>query len=98
MAAGGGVSSAADKAAWWKQRVKLDQRMAALLQQMDARWLGPWRCLLVQPPAERGVEAAAAAAAVDFVAEFFDCVLGEWVMAMVLMAGALAAGLLPDGP
>lgn len=33
----------ADKSAWWRQRLALDQRMADLLKHLDAAWLGPWR-------------------------------------------------------
>jgi separase len=76
MAASSSISSSAGRTAWWAQRVQLDQRMAALLQQMDKQWLGAWRCLLL-PPAEPEVAAAAAAAAADYVAEFFSGVLDE---------------------
>ena len=31
--------------AWWRKRVALDLRMAALLAHLDTRWLGPWRCV-----------------------------------------------------
>jgi hypothetical protein len=72
----GSLSTAAQKAKWWQQRLALDARMAALLQQLDKGWLGAWRCLLMQP-AQQQVEAAAAAAAAGFVAEYFDFVLGK---------------------
>ena len=32
-----------DKSAWWRKRLLLDQRMAALLQHLDDAWLGPWK-------------------------------------------------------
>lgn len=35
--------TSADKAAWWRQRLDLDRRMAALLHQLDDDWLGPWK-------------------------------------------------------
>ena len=35
--------TSADKAAWWRQRLMLDQRMAALLHHFSHDWLGPWR-------------------------------------------------------
>jgi len=33
----------ADKTAWWRKRLELDQRMATLLQHLDEDWLGPWK-------------------------------------------------------
>lgn len=33
----------ADKAAWWRQRLLLDERMAALLHHFSHHWLGPWK-------------------------------------------------------
>ena len=36
-------SIAAQRMSWWRQRLKLDERMAKLLQVMDEHWLGPWR-------------------------------------------------------
>ena len=39
------VLTSADKAAWWRQRLMLDQRMAALLHCFSHDWLGPWRCV-----------------------------------------------------
>jgi hypothetical protein len=65
------LNTAAQKAKWWQQRLALDARMAALLQQLDKGWLGAWRCLLMQP-GQQQVEAAAAAAAAGFVAEYFE--------------------------
>lgn len=35
--------TSADKTAWWRQRMALDQRMADLLKHLDLAWLGPWR-------------------------------------------------------
>ncbi len=35
--------TAADKSAWWRKRLALDQRMAGLLQHLDDDWLGPWK-------------------------------------------------------
>ena len=43
MKADGSPMTSADKAAWWRKRLALDQRMAALLQHMDDDWLGPWK-------------------------------------------------------
>lgn len=77
-ASSGTLSTSAGKAAWWQQRVKLDQRMAGLVQQLDQQWLGPWRCLLMQP-VQAAVEQAATAAGQAVVSEHFDSVLGEWV-------------------
>lgn len=70
------LDTTAGKARWWKQRLDQDKRMAGVLQQLDQQWLGPWRCLLMQP-GPPAVEAAAAAASQAFVAEQFDCVLGK---------------------
>lgn len=36
-------AAAAQRAAWWRQRLALDERMAALLHTLDHDWLGPWR-------------------------------------------------------
>lgn len=72
----GSLSTPAGKSAWWQQRVQLDQRMARLVQQLDQTWLGPWRCLLMQP-GQAAVERAAAAAGQAIVSEHFDSVLGE---------------------
>lgn len=35
--------TSADKTAWWRQRLALDERMAALLQHFSADWLGCWK-------------------------------------------------------
>lgn len=32
------------RSAWWRARAALDARLRALLQRLDADWLGPWRC------------------------------------------------------
>ncbi|CAE6181743.1 unnamed protein product [Arabidopsis arenosa] len=32
---------------WWKKRKKLDHRLGILLRNLEASWLGPWRCLLL---------------------------------------------------
>ncbi|KXZ45338.1 hypothetical protein GPECTOR_56g435 [Gonium pectorale] len=45
-------SSQSLKAKWWKTRTSLDQSVKALLQDLDQKCLGPWRCLL-QPVASR---------------------------------------------
>ena len=34
---------AAQRMHWWRQRLQLDQRMAALLRDLDSGWLGAWR-------------------------------------------------------
>lgn len=75
MAAGSSLKTDAQKRTWWKQRVDQDQRMAQIVQQLDEDWLGPWRCLLMQPPRPTA-EAAAAAAAEEILSEHF-CALGE---------------------
>ena len=61
--------------AWWRQRLRLEARMAALLLRLDGEWLGPWRCLLAAPPPPAAC-AAAAAAAQGFLNECFDFVDG----------------------
>jgi cytochrome c551/c552 len=75
MAAGSSLKTDAQKRMWWQQRVRQDQRMAQIVQQLDVDWLGPWRCLLMQPQ-RSAAEAAAAAAAADILSEHF-CALGE---------------------
>ncbi|XP_010448796.1 PREDICTED: separase isoform X2 [Camelina sativa] len=32
---------------WWKKRKKLDHRLGIFLRNIEASWLGPWRCLLL---------------------------------------------------
>ncbi|EOA19088.1 hypothetical protein CARUB_v10007755mg [Capsella rubella] len=32
---------------WWKKRKKLDHRLGIFLRNLEASWLGPWRCLLL---------------------------------------------------
>lgn len=66
------------KAAWWTKRLALDQRMHALLQHVAHDWLGPWRCLLVQPPDGVAQAAALRAEAASFVTEHFEFVFGEY--------------------
>lgn len=61
---------------WWKQRLALDERMAGLLRQLDQEWLGPWRCLVMQP-GQQQTEWAATEAAQEFVTEHFEFVFGE---------------------
>ena len=39
----GQEGAAAQRMAWWRHRLGLDQRMAALLRSLDDSWLGPWR-------------------------------------------------------
>lgn len=46
VAASMSVSSKAQKTAWWRARLGLDERLRALLQHLDASRLGPWRCAL----------------------------------------------------
>ena len=43
MKADAPLVTSADKTAWWRKRLALDQRMAALLQHLDDDWLGPWK-------------------------------------------------------
>ena len=43
MKADAPLVTSADKTAWWRKRLELDQRMAALLQHLDEDWLGPWK-------------------------------------------------------
>lgn len=38
------LGSKEGRVGWWKRRVELDQRMEALLDMMQGRMLGPWRC------------------------------------------------------
>ena len=33
----------AQRSAWWRARLALDGRLRALLERLDAAWLGPWR-------------------------------------------------------
>ncbi|KAF8065905.1 SF3B4 [Scenedesmus sp. PABB004] len=88
---GAGASSAGAK--WWRQRFALDARMAGLVAQLDGAWLGPWRCLLMQPR-EPAVEAAAAAAAAAFVADCFEFVFEETPRRLLCqLAAALLARL-----
>ena len=44
MKADAPLVTSADKTAWWRKRLELDQRMAVLLQHLDEDWLGPWKC------------------------------------------------------
>ncbi|KAL9818505.1 Separase [Arabidopsis thaliana] len=32
---------------WWKKRKKLNHRLGIFLRNLEASWLGPWRCLLL---------------------------------------------------
>ncbi len=43
MKADAPLMTSADKTAWWRKRLELDQRMAALLQHLADDWLGPWK-------------------------------------------------------
>ena len=43
MKADAPLVTSAEKTAWWRKRLELDQRMAALLQHLDEDWLGPWK-------------------------------------------------------
>lgn len=76
MAAGDTLHTNAEKRGWWAQRLAQDQRVALLVQQLDAQWLGAWRCLILQPQ-QPTAQAAAAAAARAIVSEHF-CVLGGY--------------------
>ena len=38
------TSSKGQKAAWWRARLGLDDRLRALLEGLDSRCLGPWLC------------------------------------------------------
>ena len=64
------VDTPARRKAWWNARLALDARLAAMLQRLDAAWLGAWRALLRgeppagSPAAQRAHAADAAAAAV----------------------------------
>ena len=66
----------AAKAAWWERRFALDKRVASLLRRLDRGWLGPWGCLLAQPPAGAARAGELLAAARGFVAEQFEFVYG----------------------
>ncbi|PRW58029.1 Regulator of spindle pole body duplication [Chlorella sorokiniana] len=35
---------------WWRARLALEDRLAALVRHLDSSWLGPWRCLLLGEP------------------------------------------------
>jgi hypothetical protein len=71
------LTTAADKAAWWKQRLQLDQRMQQVLVELGGEWLGPWRCLLMQPPGEQQLVVACGEQARLFVAQNCELVTGE---------------------
>jgi separase len=74
-AAGAASGSGGDaKARWWRARLALDKRLAALQRDMSARWLGAWRCLLGASLGSYGQEfaAAARAAAGRFLEEHFE--------------------------
>jgi hypothetical protein len=70
------LASGKDKAAWWRTRLALDERLAALLQRAGRGWLGPWRCLLAQPAESPAREAELRQVAAAFVAEHFDFIFG----------------------
>ncbi|KAK9822647.1 hypothetical protein WJX81_003434 [Elliptochloris bilobata] len=57
----------AQRSAWWRTRLALDTRLRALQERLDVAWLGPWRCLLLGPPADpamaQALRTASAAAA-----------------------------------
>ena len=80
------LATAADKASWWKQRLQLDQRMQQLLGELGGGWLGPWRCLLMQPPQQQQLVVACREQARVFVAHNFELVTGEGA-GMVWCAG-----------
>lgn len=78
MAGSAALSSDADKGAWWRARIALDERVAALLSRVRRGWLGPWRCLLAAPAGRGGGGGGALLeAAAGFVGEHFDFVFGE---------------------
>jgi hypothetical protein len=79
MQCGAAASTAEQRSSWWRQRISQDSRLQQLLAQVDRFWLGPWRCLLMHSRPWH-VEQAGAAAAEAFVAECFDCVLGEYLV------------------
>jgi hypothetical protein len=76
MRGAAGLASEKDKATWWRTRLALDERLAALLQHAGRDWLGPWRCLLAQPAGSAEREAELQQAAAALVAEQFDFVFG----------------------
>ena len=76
MAGSGALTADADKTAWWRARIALDERLAALLAHAGGDWLGPWRCLLAAPAAGGARRRALRGAAVGFVAEHFEFVFG----------------------
>ena len=47
------TSSKAEKAAWWRARLGLDQRLSTLLEGLDSRCLGPWLCAVSPFPFPR---------------------------------------------
>ncbi|CAI7868110.1 unnamed protein product, partial [Closterium sp. NIES-53] len=52
MAAGASAASKESKAAWWKWRLTLDERLQVMLRGMERQLLGPWAFLLLGQPSE----------------------------------------------
>ncbi|KAG6557376.1 hypothetical protein Mapa_001306 [Marchantia paleacea] len=46
------VATPEEKSLWWKWRMQLDRRLAALVRTMEVSWLGPHKCLLLGEPKE----------------------------------------------
>jgi len=77
MSGSAAFTTEGEKAAWWRTRIRLDERLAALLRHAGRDWLGPWRCLLGQPAGSGERVGELRAAAAGFVAEQFEFVFGE---------------------
>ena len=76
MAGSADLSTDKEKQGWWRARIALDERLAALLARAGRDWLGPWRCLLAAPASNAARACEVRAAAAGFVAEHFDFVFG----------------------
>ncbi|CAH2078208.1 unnamed protein product [Thlaspi arvense] len=42
-----GEDTGDNRSLWWKRREKLDHHLGKLLRNLEAYWMGPWRCLLL---------------------------------------------------
>nr|KAG5705649.1 hypothetical protein BaRGS_026588 [Batillaria attramentaria] len=51
------------KVKWWSTRLELDMRLEGLLETIERRWLGAWRCLLLGQTSDSTYEGLLAAAA-----------------------------------
>ncbi|KAL0042551.1 hypothetical protein WJX79_003322 [Trebouxia sp. C0005] len=69
--------TSANKTAWWRKRLELDQRMAALLQHLDEEWLGPWKVLLYGTPSDSTLALTLQEAADGFLSELSKQIHGQ---------------------